>query len=260
VRQLFDQLIAGASEEQRRDWFSGAAEPARPLIAPLEPAADTRGGDSIYPRLHGLYWLCANLTTTRPLALFIDDAHWADAPSLAFLGFLGRRLEELPILLVVALRPVEPEASVPLLALLADPDARVLQPRALSESAARQMLAARTGGAVEPRFARACHRATGGNPFLLRELAHELEESAIQPLDANARNVETLAPQRIAKAVAGRLRRLGPGADRLAEAIAILGDGTSLANAAALRASRSRSRSKRLRRCAPQICSAMMAV
>ena len=27
---------------------------------------------------HGLYWLCANLAAERPLALIVDDAHWAD--------------------------------------------------------------------------------------------------------------------------------------------------------------------------------------
>jgi len=234
VRQLFDQLIAEASEEQRGEWFSGAAGLARALIDPHEQVSGAWGGDSIYPRLHGLYWLCANVARARPLALFVDDAHWGDEPSLAFVGFLGRRLEELPILLVVATRPVGPGASEPLLGLSGDPDARVLQPRGLTESAARRMLVERTGRVVEERFARACHGATSGNPFLLRELARELEESAIEPVDANEREIGALAPQRVAQAVAARLRRLGPGANRLAQAIAILGDGTSLANAAAL--------------------------
>ena len=43
-----------------------------------------RHGESSYARLHGLYWLCANLAAEQPLALCIDDAQWADEPSLNF--------------------------------------------------------------------------------------------------------------------------------------------------------------------------------
>ena len=42
------------------------------------------------------------------LALLVDDLHWGDAPSLAAVEYLGRRLEGQPVLLVVASRPHEP--------------------------------------------------------------------------------------------------------------------------------------------------------
>ena len=51
--------------------------------------------DPSFAVLHGLYWLCADLATERPLALVVDDAHWADGASLRFLAFLLPRLEEL---------------------------------------------------------------------------------------------------------------------------------------------------------------------
>ena len=35
----------------------------------------------------------------------VDDAQWADEPSLSFLAFLQRRLEELPIALIDGTRP-----------------------------------------------------------------------------------------------------------------------------------------------------------
>ena len=56
--------------------------------------------ESSYARLHGLYWLCANLAADAPLLVCVDDAQWADEPSLSFLGFLARRLEDLPVALV----------------------------------------------------------------------------------------------------------------------------------------------------------------
>ena len=98
-------------------------------------------GDADYPRLHGLYWLCANLARDRPLLLSVDDAHWADDPSLRFLHFLTSRLEDLPVLLLVGTRPSE-EALSDLLPMLASgPAARSLAPAPLSR---------RRGGRVGP--------------------------------------------------------------------------------------------------------------
>ena len=234
VRQLFDALMAAATESERDEWLSGAAQHAAPLFDPRVAMDEPRGQDSIYPRLHGLYWLCSNLASGRPLALLIDDAQWADEPSLAFLGFLARRLEELPILLVAAVRSASADAPEALTALIADPAARVLKPRGLSATAVEQTLAAQLGSGVEEGFALACHQASAGNPFLLRELIHELDETGIAPLAANVPEIGSLAPQRVADAVMGRLGRVSPAAPMLARAVAILGDGASLLSAAAL--------------------------
>lgn len=54
--------------------------------------------------LHGLYWLVANLADEEPVLLAVDDAHWADEPSLRFLAYLARRVESLPIALVIGAR------------------------------------------------------------------------------------------------------------------------------------------------------------
>lgn len=233
VRQLFDSMLAGAAEGERDRWLTGAAELAAPLFDPLA-AIDELSADSIYPRLHGLYWLCSNLSRERALALLIDDAQWTDEPSLAFFGFLARRLEELPILLVLALRPAQAGTPDSLLAMRVDPSARVLKPRGLTTESIRRVLTEQVAEEVEERFAQACRDATAGNPFLLGELARELQEEQIAPLDANSGAVGTLAPQRVADAVLARLRRVSPEAPALARALAVLGDGASVAQAAAL--------------------------
>ena len=54
--------------------------------------------------LHGLYWLTANLAAERPLVIAIDDAHWADSASIAFLNYLARRVEGLALLVLYATR------------------------------------------------------------------------------------------------------------------------------------------------------------
>lgn len=51
MRQLFDQLVAGASYDQRRAWFSGAADRARAVTDPDELATVTLLGDSRWSSL-----------------------------------------------------------------------------------------------------------------------------------------------------------------------------------------------------------------
>ena len=67
--------------------------------------------DVRYAAMHGLYWLVANLAARQPLVLAVDDAHWADAPSLRWLAHLAARVEHLPVALLLAVRdgPDEPE-------------------------------------------------------------------------------------------------------------------------------------------------------
>jgi predicted ATPase len=65
--------------------------------------------------LHGLYWFCVNLASQSPLLIAVDDVHWADASSLRWLAYLGRRLDGLSVLLALAARPAEPESEQALL-------------------------------------------------------------------------------------------------------------------------------------------------
>ena len=57
----------------------------------------------------------------------VDDVHWADAGSLKTLGMLARRIEDLPIALVAALRPDQHEPLID--ALFAAPPRPSCSPR-----------------------------------------------------------------------------------------------------------------------------------
>ena len=51
---------------------------------------------------------CGARGAQRPLALVVDDAQWADRSSLEVLSYLARRIEDVPLLILVAARADDP--------------------------------------------------------------------------------------------------------------------------------------------------------
>ncbi|MGH2722708.1 MAG: ATP-binding protein [Actinomycetota bacterium] len=118
------------------DPFAGAASLARPLFTAGPEPPERPTGDAMFSLLHGLHWLVSNLAEREPLLLRVDDAHWADAPSLAFINYLAQRLDELPVAVVVAVRTGEPTEAEDLIAELRDRRPfTVLRPASLSAPA-----------------------------------------------------------------------------------------------------------------------------
>ena len=54
--------------------------------------------------IDGIVSFLATLARLRPLALFLDDLHWADADTLSVVSRLVQRLDELPLFLLLAYR------------------------------------------------------------------------------------------------------------------------------------------------------------
>ena len=217
VRQLLDPV---RGEDGLMD---GAAALAARVFdwAEAGPVED----DVRYAAMHGLYWLVANLAARRPLVLAVDDAHWADAPSLRWLAHLAARVEHLPVALLLAVRdgPDEPE----LLGELRAAGTRIrlgpLGPDATAALVRRRLgatLVAPTD-ATAAQLGRDWHASTGGNPFLLEALA-----VALRVGDQKA--------EPIAQAVLRRIGPEGPEAGRLTRALAVLGGPAPLRQAAAL--------------------------
>jgi DNA-binding NarL/FixJ family response regulator len=236
VRQLFEAPLAGAAAVDRERWLAGAAGLAAGVVLPSASAPVPHPPASdVGSVLHGLYWLSVNASLEQPLLLAIDDAHWADDVSAAFLSYLARRVDELAILIVYASRVGEgcadalPAVIEPALA------GTVLRPASLSQAATAQLVAQQLGSDdPPPSFSRACHTATDGNPFLLGELLRALRDDGIAPDDASTARVAQIAPRTVARATLARLRRLGPAARALAFAVAVLGSSAELRHAAQL--------------------------
>ena len=206
VRQLLDPV------RHQDGLFDGAAGLAARVFDWTEvgPVED----DVSYATMHGLYWLVANLAVREPLVLAVDDAHWADAPSLRWLAHLAARIEALPVALLLAARdgPDPP----PLLDELRAAGTR-LRPGSLGPDATAALVRRKVEADAD--LCRECHASTGGNPFLVQALATALRDGD-----------QTMEP--IAQAV---LRRIAAEEGRrLTRALAVLGGPAPLRQAAEL--------------------------
>ncbi len=244
VRQLVEPRLASAAEAERATVLAGPPLVAARLLG-FPGVPDDAGGpapaapDPSFAVLHGLYWLCANLAADHPLALMVDDVHWADNASLRFFAFLLPRLEELRAALLLAARPTEAGETRKLLAaMVLDPVNEVVRVRPLTTEGVARMVAAGLGADPEPGFAEACRVATGGTPLLVRLLIDELQAEGVAPIAASSGAVERVATATLGSWAVMRVERLGPDAVRLAQAVAVLeraelGEAAELAGLAA---------------------------
>ena len=227
VRQMFESLLV--DETEGSNLLSGAAATATAVFGRPGERVGEPFAEGSFAALHGLYWLTANVSQERPVALVVDDLHWCDRASLRFLAYLAQRLEDLPVLLVASYRRSEPGADQALIGeLTSDPQAQLLMPRLLTATAVTEVVRDRLGEGVEPAFADACHSSTAGNPLLLEELLKTLAADRIPPDAAHIDTIAELGPRAVSRAVLLRLARLSADAVRVARAIAVLGDGPQL--------------------------------
>jgi DNA-binding CsgD family transcriptional regulator len=239
VRNLFEPAMHELSEADRARLSSGAARFARPA---LDPSASVEAGVSAFSAdpsaaiIHGLYWLTVNLADERPLLVIVDDVQWADALSLRFVHYLGRRADDLPVLVLTALRSGEAVTSPLAEDIANEAGAEVLEPAALSAAAVETIVAETYGTKPSSEFLKACVAATSGNPFLIVELLAALADGGIEPTAESARLVPAARPQTVARSVLVRLARLPEDFGSLARAMAVLGDGAPLRQAARLAA------------------------
>ncbi len=233
VRQLLEPVVARASDDERDGLFHAAAAFAKSLFNPVGESERADWRHASYSMLHGLYWLLSNLAEVAPVVLSIDDLHWSDEESLRFLNYLAPRLDGLQVAVFASARSGE-RPAVGLARLAAVPETTVLRPAPLSTDAAATLCAHALGRTVVPDFAAACREATGGNPFYLNALLREAKDRNVPP-DAHDRlDVRRIGPAAVAQAVLLRLSGAPSSASALVRAVAVLGDGAGLPEAAAL--------------------------
>jgi DNA-binding CsgD family transcriptional regulator len=234
VRQLFEAPLAAMPAGDRARVLSKAASLAAPLVSDSARGLSVDPARALPALIHGLYWLTSNLAAGSPLLIAVDDAHWADVRSLKWLAYLARRLEDLPVLVALVIRSDEPQIPSGLRALRRDPLAHRVELAPLSPGGAATVVRTVVGTDAADEFCGACHSATGGNPFLLRELLKAVTDEGLAPTAAAGQRLDLLHPAGVSRAVLGRFERLSDDATALAHAAAVIGVGAELRHAAAL--------------------------
>src|SRR5215207_2695205 len=150
--------------------------------------------------------LAAFAARPGPMVIVAEDAHWSDGASLELRRFLGRRIGDLPVLVIVTYRDDEIGADHPLRMVLGDlataSTVQRISLRPLSEEAVQRLAQG------SDRDATTLHRLTGGNPFFVTE--------------ALATDAESV-PATVGDAVLARAARLSPEARALLDVAAVIG-------------------------------------
>jgi DNA-binding CsgD family transcriptional regulator len=234
VRTLFAPALT-VSEAERGRLLAGAARLAEVALGFRRVPAETRAAspEAMGAALHGLYWALANLAGREPLLVAVDDAQWADGPSLRWLGYLATRVEDLPVLLAIALNPADCEDERQL-APLSTHATTLLAPAPLSKRGTARVVEEQLGTDLQRGLEEACHAATGGNPFLVHAVLDELRDQDVRRSAPALEHVPDIESVAISRAVMRRLARLPPEAGELAAAVAVWGAKPRLIQAADL--------------------------
>ncbi|MGH8067245.1 MAG: adenylate/guanylate cyclase domain-containing protein [Candidatus Entotheonellia bacterium] len=159
----------------------------------------------------------------QPLVLVVEDLHWLDQPSEAFLTFFGESLGAAPLMLLVTYRPGYQHRWVE-----KSYYSRItLQP--LSEAESGTLIASVLGGAEIPRDLRELISRKGeGNPLYLEEITRSfLEREIIQREGTGYRLRRALTssdvPETIQDIIVSRLDRLPEHQKRTIQTAAVIG-------------------------------------
>ncbi|MEV6170993.1 AAA family ATPase [Streptomyces sp. NPDC051954] len=223
-------VLAAAGEEHEADLPYGVL--SQLLGRPVHTDPLTAGAELLEP--------LGELQHEEPVVVVVDDAHWADTPSLRALTFALRRLRADRVLALLALRDMgDPRLPGGLRRILTDDNAVRLRLGGLAATDLVGLSARYLTEPLPPAAAHRLHAHTDGNPLHCLALLEEVPAAVLRSSSAAERGSGTAmsplpAPQSYARFVLDRLARCGPPARALVQAAAVLGTHCTLDRAARL--------------------------
>jgi DNA-binding CsgD family transcriptional regulator len=161
----------------------------------------------------------------RPMIIGIDDVHDADIFSLQCLLYCVRRIRSARVLVILTSTESRLERSTPFIELLRLPHCHRIRLSPLSEYGVATALSEHLDSRVAEQSASAWHKASGGNPLLLRALIDDHHVSTRTTHEKQS--ISPLAGRSYRQAVLSCLRRDETGMLKVAHGLAILGEDAS---------------------------------
>lgn len=224
VRTIVGQAFESRASVPFAPLLDATLEATPPIAPPDLRRVLTTESDLRYWMLHELQEALEATALAAPLAIVLDDLHWADPGTLAALGTLPSNLSTTPLLWILAKRKLEGRPPVrETLARLERAGARRLTVGPLSDAAVAavvaDMLDAPAGDDVLVLAGNAL-----GNPFLLVELLEGLREEGRLRVEEGLVHLDGRAlPRRVTESMRERLDRLPEDVRQIIRAASVLG-------------------------------------
>jgi class 3 adenylate cyclase/tetratricopeptide (TPR) repeat protein len=183
-----------------------------------------------------LFWAVTGfvqaISDRQPVALFLDDLHWADAASLELLQHLARHTRSNRVLLLGTFRDVEVNRQHPLEAVLRDLQREDLVERIdlwrLEQNGTAELMAASMGEEeISDEFSKLVYQRTEGNPFFVQQVMRVLVERGDIFRKEGRWDRKSIAeievPESIRSVVGQRLSRLTSDAQEVLYEASVLG-------------------------------------
>jgi class 3 adenylate cyclase len=234
--------VLGPDAERIRALVDGRTLPG--LSPGAEPELERRGRLGLFMSVSKA---TAELARIRPTLVTLDDLHWADGSTieqllhLAFAVADAKRRERIPLLVVAAFRPPEPDGllSRAVGRLQREDICTSLELSGLIEDDVSELVTGFVGRTPTRELVRSVLGFTAGNPLFVQEVMHHLiEQDALQDQGGYAalgRELDDLElPRDVLSSIQARARSVGKSCRELLVLCACLGEPITLSSLRAL--------------------------
>ncbi|CAN5643588.1 hypothetical protein BH10ACT3_BH10ACT3_05250 [soil metagenome] len=202
-----------------------------------EAAASAQDQDAGSARVDAVVNAVRDLSSSpRAFMAVVDDLQWADPSSLRVIEYSAANLQEVPVLLVVTVRPLDAGSSPALVECLGElarqPEAQRISLGGLAPEDVQTWITSRAA----PGLAEFVHDRSGGNPFFVQELIALLAaEGRLDPSSPTAREragtspgvhpglTPAAVPDAVADVIRRRVSRLPASTQQLLSTAAVVG-------------------------------------
>jgi predicted ATPase len=228
LRKITTERLAELSASLRSELARFVPEISSKPLGSATELPPAQGKSRWFSALTGFFELLAQ---ERPVALFLDDLHWADSSTLEYLRHLIAQLKGLRILVLGTYRLEEAQDQSPLRCWLDElgpgHSYQLITLQRLSAEETAQALALWLGAPVTSSW---LYRQTEGNPLFMRELVHSLLHSQMLSQDEEgcwrvmaSEPGSAYLPESVRELIRASLRRLSERERQLVGMMAVLG-------------------------------------